>query len=244
MAEKKRFLDVWIVDISKVYQEVPFSVVADWIQQGRLLADDRARPSGTAEWQRLGDLADFAPYLPKPEPHRADDQAEALEPVTVGFAPSRRVEAEDDDVDMIPLIDVSLVLLIFFMMTAGGGAAPYPVQTPDGKNGSLVDRPEGLTIYIDYRGQGTERRPVYAVGVGNSGPKPDCRDLASREDLLRKFDENLDELFKQNGRIEVTINAHEDLPSGLVRDLTVELESRDRRGKIFQKFIGISEKAS
>ena len=31
---------------------------------------------------------------------------------------SRRRDDEDDDVDMIPLIDISLVLLIFFMMTA------------------------------------------------------------------------------------------------------------------------------
>ena len=40
MAEKRRFLDVWIVDSNTVYREVPFTVVADWVQQGRLLEDD------------------------------------------------------------------------------------------------------------------------------------------------------------------------------------------------------------
>ena len=46
MAEKRRFLDVWIVESNTVYQEVPFEVVCDWVQQGRLLADDMVKPSG------------------------------------------------------------------------------------------------------------------------------------------------------------------------------------------------------
>ena len=48
MAEKRRFLDVWIVESNTVYQEVPFEVVADWLQQGRLLIAspfDYGRPS-------------------------------------------------------------------------------------------------------------------------------------------------------------------------------------------------------
>ena len=40
MVEKRRFLDVWIVETNTVYQEVPFDVVTDWLQQGRLLDDE------------------------------------------------------------------------------------------------------------------------------------------------------------------------------------------------------------
>ena len=43
----------------------PFDVVADWIQQGRLLEDDMLRPSGTAEWRRLGDFRLNALHDPK-----------------------------------------------------------------------------------------------------------------------------------------------------------------------------------
>ncbi len=43
MAEKRRYLDVWIVETNTVYREVPFEVVTDWVQQGRLLADDMLR---------------------------------------------------------------------------------------------------------------------------------------------------------------------------------------------------------
>src|SRR5690348_9862577 len=103
MAQKRRFLDVWIVESNTVYREVPFTVVADWVQQGRLLADDKLRPSGTAEWFRIGGSPDFAPYLPRHDPFQAEDQAEALEPVQLDFSWKRGHEEADDDIDMIPL---------------------------------------------------------------------------------------------------------------------------------------------
>ena len=78
MAEKRQFLDVWIVETNTVYKEVTFTVVTDWVQQGRLLADDMLKPSGTKDWQRLGSLPSFAAYLPRSEPFRAEDKAEAL----------------------------------------------------------------------------------------------------------------------------------------------------------------------
>src|SRR5437588_1905 len=106
MAEKRRFIDVWIVESNTVYQEVPYAVVCDWVQQGRLLADDMFKPSGTKEWFPLGGSPDFTPYLPRPEPFRVEDEAEALEPVELDFAWKKPHDIEDDDVDMIPLIDV------------------------------------------------------------------------------------------------------------------------------------------
>ncbi len=86
MAEKRRFIDVWIVETNTVYREVPYDVVADWVQQGRLLEDDRLRQSGTNEWTPLGSMPAFTAYLPKAEPFRAEDQAEALEQVQIDFA--------------------------------------------------------------------------------------------------------------------------------------------------------------
>src|SRR5262249_61494637 len=129
MADKRRFLDVWLVETNTVYREVRFAVVADWVQQSRLLPEDMLRPSGTAQWFRVGSSPEFAPYVPRSEPHRIEDQAEALEPVQLDFAWKPRREDEDDDVDMIPLIDISLVLLIFFIMT-GGVAGGFLVDTP------------------------------------------------------------------------------------------------------------------
>src|SRR5882672_7971129 len=118
---KQRLLDVWILEINTVYRQVPFAVVTDWLQQGRLLADDCVRLAGSKKWHAIKAVPALGPYLPRVEPQRAEDQAEALEPVELGLDWHRPGEEEDDDVDMIPLIDISLVLLIFFMMTASVG---------------------------------------------------------------------------------------------------------------------------
>ena len=47
MADKRRFLDVWIIDRNMVYREVPYTVVTDWVQQSRLLAEDNHTPQGS-----------------------------------------------------------------------------------------------------------------------------------------------------------------------------------------------------
>src|SRR5207237_9993438 len=107
MPDKKRLLDVWIHEINKVYRDVPFTVVTDWLEQGRLLPEDKVRLAGGKTWHELSQVPAFAPYLPRPEPLAVGDTAEALEPVDLGFVPTRRVEDEDEDVDMIPLIDIS-----------------------------------------------------------------------------------------------------------------------------------------
>src|SRR4051794_517346 len=103
MADKKGLVDAWIVDSNVIYRDVPFTVVTDWIQQGRLLPEDKVRPAGGKDWQLLGAAAAFQVYFPRPEPERAEDPAEALEPVEPEFAWSPRHGEEDDDVDMIPL---------------------------------------------------------------------------------------------------------------------------------------------
>src|SRR5438445_12942528 len=133
-SERRRFLDVWIIDSNTVYREVPYTVVADWVQQGRLLEGDQLRPSGTGEWFSLGSMPAFAAYLPRSEPFRVEDQAEALEPVQSDFAWKQPRPDEDEDVDMIPLIDVSLVLLIFFMMTTTYAALQQVLDMPGTSN--------------------------------------------------------------------------------------------------------------
>src|SRR5262245_23384413 len=114
MAPKNRLLDVWIVETNTVYREAPYSVVADWVQQGRLLGEDRLRTPGSDKWVDLAKVSTLAAFLPRSDPHRADDRAEALEPVQLDFGWKPRKPEQEEDFDMIPLIDVSLVLLIFF----------------------------------------------------------------------------------------------------------------------------------
>jgi biopolymer transport protein ExbD len=237
MAQKRRFLDVWIIESNTVYREVPFPVVTDWIQQGRLLEDDRLRPSGTAEWFRVGGMSEFTPYLPRAEPFRADDQAEALEPVELDFRWRKPHPDEDEDVDMIPLIDVSLVLLIFFMLTASGIAGVF-IPTPHAEHGHIAGNPEEIILGVDLVGD----KPVFKLAVGSSPPAKEDDNLPTMDDLLARLRERL---LRTPGQIEVSINAHPDVKAEVVRQLTAKLEEEaPYRDRISRKFIGVSERES
>jgi biopolymer transport protein ExbD len=236
MAQKRRFLDVWIIDSNTVYREVPFNVVTDWIQQGRLLEDDRLRPSGTAEWFRVGGSPEFSPYLPRSEPHRVEDQAEALESVHVDFSWKKPRGEDDSDVDMIPLIDVSLVLLVFFMLTATVGAGAF-IPLPAADSGYVTDDPQEAWIGINLEGEGANQRVVYSYGQGE---KELVGGLATQDQLLERFAAFLDD---QPRPVKVSINSRPDVKAGVVRDLMGALEYPPFRGKIQQKFLGVNERA-
>jgi biopolymer transport protein ExbD len=233
MAAKQRFLDVWIVDTNTVYKEVPFTVVSDWLQQGRLLENDRVRPSGTREWIPLSDFGEMRPFVPRQEPHRPDDQAEALEHVGLDFAYKRPGDEEDDDVDMIPLIDVSLVLLVFFMLTATAATMASYIQTPATDHGLMADNPDSMRIDI---GRDEEGLPVYALGVGSGPPGPE---VATQSAILIQL---RDQLANNRRPVEVVINAHKDLPAKVARDLLLALRAEPFRSKVSANYFGVSEK--
>jgi biopolymer transport protein ExbD len=217
MAQKRRFLDVWIVESNTVYREVPFMVVTDWVQQGRLLADDKVRPSGTAQWYPIGGSPTFAPYLPKVEEHRAEDQAEALEPVQMDFTWKGRAEDDDDDVDMIPLIDISLVLLIFFMMVSVGGYVFGNIDIPEArqKREALA---EDMKLWVGVDDKEKPGVPRYSLGLDREvivEPTP------NRGELLTKFQEQLDRAV---GTVRVRIQANKSLPIEVIKGLTEELK--------------------
>jgi len=235
MAEKRRFLDVWIVESNTVYQEVPFEVVTDWVQQGRLLEDDQVKPSGTKDWRKIGGTEELLPYLPHAEPFQAEDQAEALEPVEVAMRWRHRPEDGDDDIDMIPLIDVSLVLLIFFMLTASSVGAAAFITTPQTEHGLLADNPSGLRIDIDWQ----DGEPVYAIAEGDGPPDPENKDLRNLKEVLERLRARLARMTEPT---DLVINAHKDLKAKVARDLLVALGGDPLFRKMLRtNFFGVSE---
>jgi len=233
MAEQARFFDVWILETKTAYQRVPYSVVTDWLQQGRLLAEDRLRPSGTKDWLTLAEMPIFAPFMPKAEPHRAEDVAEALEPVQVGFAWGHRRGAEDEDVDMIPLIDISLVLLIFFMMTSAVSSAASSIKTPEARINLITINPEMIWVGID---RGPDGQPTYSLGKGDSGSGTS---FASREELLAELDRRVK---ASPGRVDIRLRANRDLPHEVVRDMAAAVEPYKRGGKVGNIYGEVSAK--
>jgi biopolymer transport protein ExbD len=233
MAETKTTHDVWIVETNTVYRAVPYTVVIDWVQQGRLLESDMLRPAGKTDWAPLGELSAFAVFLPRPQANRVEDQAEALEPVEVEFAWKKRSDDEDDDVDMIPLIDVSLVLLIFFMMTAavaGGGnifSLPWAEYATDLTSGVLW-------VGID---RDIEHRPQYSIGQGDQPAMPEDRNL-TEEQVIEKLDSRLG----HGQAVDVTIKGDKQLPFEIISKMTETLEIRRGKGLIRKVLSGVSER--
>lgn len=226
MAAKERQIDVWIVDLKKVYTGVPFTVVTDWLQQGRLLASDRVRLAGKEKWHPIDKVPALTPYLPKQQPLAVEDRAEAMEPIDLGFESARVIEGEDDDVDMIPLIDVSLVLLIFFMMTTAISSGVFStIPTPAAKHQLAEISKDMLWLGIEKKDGAT----LYSLG----------KDSDRKRYLVEPTTESIGgalatELQGIEGKVKIRIRADKSLPIETLKDAVIglqELEAELNRGR-------------
>jgi biopolymer transport protein ExbD len=238
MAKTSRGYDVWLTVGNRVYRAVPYDVLTDWLQQGRIVAEDQVRTDGAGEWRLVADVPGFATFLPRADLGQSNDAAEAFEPVALAMPIRRRASDDDDDVDMIPLIDISLVLLIFFMMTATVAVAGAGIETPAVFNGAgMTTDPVMIWIGIDRLENGT---PVYSIGQGDRPAGQGDEKLKLSEVLSR-----LDARLKSIGvGVPVRVAGHKRLPFGAVKELTAELEKRRGRLGITEIKAQVSEKSS
>jgi len=234
--QPKRFFDLWFVRANTVTKEVPFHVVTDWIQQGRAVPTDKVKPSGTSEWYDLGSVVAFQPYFPQPEPRRPQDAAEAMAPVEMDIDWPSKPDDGDEDVDMIPLIDISLVLLIFFMMTMTV-ASISRISVPDSRYAqSLESSNNVLRVDIDMR----DGKRIYAIGSGVATPAPEDDNMESDVQLLNRLDDKLREMTDPP---HVRIAAHGDLPFEVVEEVLKGLERRRLKNQIADYAVEVNERA-
>lgn len=228
--------DLWLTASNRAYRGVPFSVVTDWLQQGRILPTDRVRADG-GEWQTIAESPAFASFIPHDDAPAANDMAEAFETPHVTL-PIRKSTDDDDDVDMIPLIDISLVLLIFFMMTATVAVGGSKIDTPQTLHGVEFTQDKGmLWVGVD---RGEDGQPTFSIGQGDMQAESADSKL-SQEQLLAKLDAKLKEV---NGGLVVRVAGHKQLPYGVMQKLTAELEKRRRAGTISEIKAEVNEKSS
>lgn len=226
--------DVWMVATNTIYRGVPFGAVTDWAQQGRLSPDDKIKDSGPGEqWERVADHAIVGDYLfikTTEQPAIPTKPTEAIEPIEMDVGWRRSHGDDDDDPDMIPLIDISLVLLIFFMMTASvASMSPFP--NPDMNNAAnLVEDPEAFSIEID---KDLRDEPKYTFRIGLGAPEIGADSVPTLSELLKVLDQRLNEKLGRNEPAPaVHISCHKDLQSDKLLDLASELERRKRENKI------------
>lgn len=218
MAASERILDVWIVDLKKVYTGVPFTVVTDWLQQGRLLSTDRVRLAGKKQWHGVAKVPALAPYLPKAQPLAVEDRAEAMEAIDLGLQSPKVHEAEDDDVDMIPLIDVSLVLLIFFMMTTAVSSGIFSnIATPEAKHQLAAISADMLWIGIEPKDGAT----LFSLGK-DSEKKQYLVNPTANDDLI--LEALAKELQGAEGEVKIRLRADKSLPIETIKNATLGLQ--------------------
>src|SRR5690349_15670150 len=93
-AKPPKAFDVWFVTANTVYKAVPYNVVADWTQQGRLARTDRVRPSGTeGAWVPVAEHELLADYLPRPSAAKKAPAAPKQQEPKFGAAPGGNVPA-------------------------------------------------------------------------------------------------------------------------------------------------------
>ncbi len=248
MAKPPKAFDVWFVSAETVYRGVPYGVVADWVQEGRLAAADMVRPAGTeAAWAKVSAHDLLSDYLPRPAAAKAVPAAALVARDPAGFEvvedaappaavvaelpdpepPPRRVrEEEDDDVDMIPLIDISMVLLVFFIMMRAAGALA-PIDVPEMRYaGELTADPDAITIDID---KADEFTVAYAVRRGSGPPRSEHARLPTPEAAIKALDELLADAQRPP---EVRIACRKELPYDRVVEIQTELEPRRKKNYI------------
>jgi biopolymer transport protein ExbD len=237
---KKFFFDVWLSQSKTVYRDVPYEVVTDWLQQGRLLGDDRIRPAGTEQWFQIAEVPAFAGFIPKADPLRTDEKAEALEPLEMGFAWGKQEEQEDADPDMIPLIDVSLVLLIFFMITSTVAAVSSTIKVPEVTHvqdiTGITANTKFIWIGIEYYGNDVPAR--YIVRLEGDKHQKLAELNLNEEQAIKK----VEEVLENQTMPEVRIAAHKQVNFDLLKELALKLDKHKAKGKVNSIKIEVGEK--
>ncbi len=221
-------LDLKIVALGRVYRRVTLEKLVTWAMEGRIVAADEVCPTGTGQWRTAREIPELADSFPRGVVQGASAEEEAAEidvdqaSQWVARRPRRR--ADEAEMDMTPMIDVTFQLLIFFMLT-NQLANPAPTLVPEAAHGRGVDAEGRQSIVIDEHGN------YYAGDV----VKPDA--------MVPSLDSLVDEVRINAGAadrpLDVIVSAHKSVKYVRLRELVERLGSISNLGKVL---IGVEEK--
>lgn len=214
----KPAMELKLVSLDKTYRSVAFDMLVRMATEGRLVAGDLVRRPGTAQWIPVGEVPALAAALPQRPEVANDDEG------SIAWTMRLPREAEDTEMDMTPMIDVTFQLLIFFMLT-NALANPVPIPTPEALHGRGVTVEGQQLILIDEKGDyylGDEVAPKNAV--------------ASLDALVGEVAGNAK---KAEMQLDVIVNAHGKTKHRPVRELVERLGAVPGLGKVM---LGVEEK--
>jgi biopolymer transport protein ExbD len=223
MLPDAKYYDVWIIKANQVIREIPAATIVQWIEERRLVVRDKIRPAGTADWFEVGQHPSLVNTLPQKE----NPETEILEPQ---FS-NQKHQGVDDDIDMIPLIDVSLVLLVYFLMSTSSLGSGTSTKLPIAEYASVQGIKDQAWIEV-------ENNKAYTVGFAER-----------KKDLTTKFEsqERLivylqDEIKKGQEFKEITVYAPGDISAGTIRTLITSIEKSFGKDEISKIHLGVTGK--
>jgi biopolymer transport protein ExbD len=223
-----------VVSLDRVYGPVDINKLVALAAQGRIAPGDLVRPASGGDWIPVTQVPAIAAALPM-EPEILPEEEEA--PVAVpsaaaeeeeagagAWTPRRRKRrAEEPVMDMAPMIDVTFLLLIFFMLT-NTMAQPAPMDVPQAVHGRGVNLEGQQMILIDRDGN-------YYLG---EMPVPENA-AESLEALVQEVGQNAE---VADAAMDVIVNAHKETRHGQVRELVERLGQVEGLRKIM---VGVEE---
>lgn len=115
------------------------------------------------------------------------------------------------EINVVPLIDVMLVLLIVFMITAPLITQGVKVDLPEA-DAEIVDDSDELTLVVSIDSLG-----LYYISLGEVSEEPSAVPLET-------IGENVSRIMNQNPGVPVFLEADATINYGLVMSLMAELE--------------------
>jgi len=224
MLPDAKYYDVWIIKANQVIREIPAATIAQWIEERRLVVRDKIRPAGTANWFEVGQHPSLINILPQKE----NPKPETLESQSHSF---QKHQSVDDDIDMIPLIDVSLVLLVYFLMSTSSLGSGTSTKLPIAEYASVQGIKDQAWIEV-------ENNKAYTVGFAER-KKDQTTKFESQDKLIAYLQ---DEIKKGPGFKEVTVYAPGDISAGTIRNLVTSIEKSFGKDEISKIHLGVTGK--
>lgn len=121
---------------------------------------------------------------------------------------SGKKKSEEMDLDITPMIDVTFLLLIFFMVSSTMQATPDH-EVPEAENGQRLEQASAMVLFVTGGGSKQEK-PVIKQGKTNI--------TLTLEQIATEV-----EKAAQGGKKNVIIRADKKIPSGFIDDIEREI---------------------
>ena len=123
-----------VASLKRTYAAVPLETLVRLAAEGRLSPQDEVRAVGSETWAPVTDVPALAAGMPTRGEAVAEIEFE-LDADGGGWTPLKRADdSAEATMDMAPMIDVTFLLLIFFMLT-NSLANPSPMVVPEAVHG-------------------------------------------------------------------------------------------------------------